>query len=85
MSTEQQEFDAHMNACEVCRGQWLTWRRISDVFQVEPFTAPAPGFMLRVDQAVQRDEKRRERLWGGLVLGRRHLVDLDGPLDWVWP
>ena len=24
--------------------------------------------MLRVDQAVQRDEKRRERLWGGLVL-----------------
>lgn len=67
-TTEQQDFDAHLSACEVCRGQWLTWRRISDVFQVEPFTAPAPGFMLRVDQAVQRDEKRRERLWGGLVL-----------------
>ena len=67
-ATGQQDFDAHLNACEVCRAQWLKWRRISDVFQVEPFTAPAPGFMLRVDQAVQRDEKRRERLWGGLVL-----------------
>ena len=67
-ATEQQEFDAHLDACEVCRAQWLKWRRISDVFQVEPFTAPASGFMLRVDQAVQRDEKRRERLWGGLVL-----------------
>ena len=67
-ATELQEFDAHLNACEVCRGEWLKWQRISDVFQVEPFTAPAPGFMLRVDQAVQRDEKRRERMWGGLVL-----------------
>jgi len=67
-STEQEGFDAHLSECEICRAQWLKWRRISDVFQVEPFTAPAPGFMLRVDQAVQRDEKRRERLWGGLVL-----------------
>ena len=67
-ATEQQEFDTHLNECEVCRAQWLKWRRISDVFRVEPFTAPASGFMLRVDQAVQRDEKRRERLWGGLVL-----------------
>lgn len=67
-ATEQQEFDAHLTTCEVCRAQWLKWRRISDVFRVEPFTAPAAGFMLRVDQAVQRDEKRRERLWGGLVL-----------------
>ena len=64
-ATEQQEFDAHLTTCEVCRAQWLKWRRISDVFRVEPFTAPAAGFMLRVDQAVQRDEKRRERLWGG--------------------
>ena len=67
-ATEQQEFDAHLAACDICRAQWLKWRRISDVFRVEPFTAPASGFMLRVDQAVQRDEKRRERLWGGLVL-----------------
>ena len=67
-ATEQHEFDGHLIECEVCRAQWLKWRRISDVFRVEPFTAPAPGFMLRVDQAVQRDEKRRERLWGGLVL-----------------
>ena len=36
--TEQQEFDAHLNECEVCRAQWLKWRRISDVFRVEPFT-----------------------------------------------
>lgn len=67
-TTEQQEFDAHLSVCDTCRAQWLKWRRISDVFRVEPFIAPAPGFMLRVDQAVQRDEKRRERLWGGLVL-----------------
>lgn len=67
-SAEQLEFNAHLNACEACRGQWLKWRRISDVFQVEPYSAPTPGFMLRVDQAVQRDEKRRQRLWGGVVL-----------------
>lgn len=67
-ATEQREFDAHLSACDMCHAQWLKWRRISDAFRVEPFTAPAPGFMLRVDQAVQRDERRRERLWGGLVL-----------------
>ena len=67
-SGEQREFHAHLQECEACRGQWLKWRRISDVFQVEPFRAPTPGFILRVDQAVLRDEKRRERLWGGLVL-----------------
>ena len=65
---ERQAFDNHVQACEACRRQWLAWSRISDTLQVEPFSAPAPGFMLRVDQAIQRDEKRRERLWGGVVL-----------------
>lgn len=65
---ERQAFDAHVQACERCRHLWLAWRRISDTLQVEPFSAPTPGFLLRVDRAIQRDEKRRERLWGGIVL-----------------
>jgi hypothetical protein len=65
---EHQWFETHLSACEVCTGEWLKWRRISNALQAEAFVAPAPGFMLRVDQSIRSDETRRERLWGGVVL-----------------
>lgn len=67
-AVERQVFDVHLQECEQCRHLWMAWSRISDALQVEPFHAPAPGFILRVDRAIQRDEKRRERLWGGVVV-----------------
>ncbi|MCA9870941.1 MAG: hypothetical protein KC487_11280, partial [Anaerolineae bacterium] len=35
---------------------------------VEPFAGPAPGFALRVDDLVQREQRRKERILGGVVL-----------------
>ncbi|MCB0201999.1 MAG: zf-HC2 domain-containing protein [Caldilineae bacterium] len=65
---EQAAFDQHLAACEPCRTRWLKWQRISDVLWVEPFAGPAPGFALRVDDLVQREQRRKERILGGVVL-----------------
>lgn len=65
---EQEAFDQHLAACEPCRTRWLKWQRISDVLWVEPFAGPAQGFALRVDSLVQHEQRRRERMLGGLVL-----------------
>lgn len=65
---EQETFDQHLAACEPCRTRWLKWQRISDVLWVEPFAGPAHGFALRVDSLVQHEQRRRERMLGGLVL-----------------
>lgn len=61
-------FEQHMNTCDPCRTQWLKWQRISDVLWIEPFAGPAQGFALRVDGLVQRQQRSRERMLGGLVL-----------------
>lgn len=65
---QQQAFDQHLAACESCRTRWLKWQRISDVLWIEPFAGPAQGFALRVDSLVQHEQRRRERMLGGLVL-----------------
>ena len=65
---EQAAFDQHLAACEPCRTRWLKWQRISDVLWVEPFAGPATGFALRVDDLVQREQRRKERILGGVVL-----------------
>ena len=65
---EQATFDQHLAACEPCRARWLKWQRISDVLWYEPFAGPAQGFALRVDSLVQHEQRRKERMLGGLVL-----------------
>lgn len=65
---QQATFDQHLAACEPCRTRWLKWQRISDVLWVEPFAGPAQGFALRVDSLVQHEQRRKERMLGGLVL-----------------
>ncbi len=65
---EQAMFDQHLAACEPCRARWLKWQRISDVLWFEPFAGPAQGFSLRVDSLVQHEQRRKERMLGGLVL-----------------
>lgn len=65
---EQAIFDQHLVTCEPCRTHWLKWQRISDVLWYEPFAGPAQGFTLRVDSLVQHEQRRKERMLGGLVL-----------------
>ncbi len=65
---EQDAFDQHLAACEPCRTRWLKWQRISDALWVEPFAGAGQGFALRVDSLVQHEQRRRERMLGGLVL-----------------
>ncbi len=65
---EQQRFETHLGACELCSGEWLKWRQIASTLQTEPFAPPPAGFMLRVDQAIRRNEQRRERMAGALLL-----------------
>lgn len=65
---EQRAFDAHLQACPACQGQWRRWQRISLILEAEPFVGPAPGFVLRVDRSIQAERQRRERILGGLVL-----------------
>ncbi|MCB0228074.1 MAG: zf-HC2 domain-containing protein [Anaerolineae bacterium] len=65
---DQEAFDQHLAACEPCRARWLKWQRISDVLWFEPFAGPAQGFTFRVDDLVQHEQRRKERMLGGLVL-----------------
>lgn len=67
-SAERRRFDEHLHGCEVCRGHWSKWQRISTVMQVEPFVGPAPGFALRLNQRFNQRQQRRERVLGGVVL-----------------
>lgn len=65
---DAQRFDRHREACPACQTEWAKWQRIAHVLHVEPFAGPPQGFALRVDQAMQRDEQRQERILGGLML-----------------
>lgn len=65
---ERAVFDQHLLSCEPCRARWLKWQHISDVLWQEPFAGPAQGFALRVDSLVQHQQRRKERMLGGLVL-----------------
>lgn len=65
---EARRFDRHRDACPACQTEWAKWQRIAHVLHVEPFAGPPQGFALRVDQAMQRDEQRQERILGGLML-----------------
>lgn len=65
---EQHGFQRHLQHCQDCRDQWLVWRQLGDMLQVEPLFGPAPGFAVRVDQRIASRDRRRERLLGGLVL-----------------
>ena len=42
-ATEQQEFDAHLTTCEVCRAQWLKWRR--DVYKRQAIACALAPFL----------------------------------------
>ena len=66
---EQVHFDQHLLACDACRVAMGKWQRISDTLQAEPLVGPSPGFVLRADQLIRREQQRRERLLGGLVVG----------------
>lgn len=65
---EKAAFEQHLAACEPCRTRWLKWQRISDVLWYEPFAGPAQGFAFRVNDLVQHEQRRKERLLGGLVV-----------------
>ena len=65
---EERRLDRHLAACPACQAVWLKWQRIAHVLTVEPFAGPPQGFALNVDQAMQRDESRQERIWASLVL-----------------
>lgn len=65
---EQRTFDDHLQTCPECQSQWLRWQRVSMILEAEPFVGPAPGFVLRVDQTIQAERQRRERILGGLVV-----------------
>jgi predicted anti-sigma-YlaC factor YlaD len=65
---EERQLDQHLAACPACRTVWFKWRRVARVLTVEPFAGPPQGFTLNVDHALQRDERRQERIWAGLVL-----------------
>lgn len=65
---EARSLDQHLLACPACQVSWSKWQRIAHVLAVEPFAGPPQGFALRLDQALQRDEQRHERVLAGLVL-----------------
>ena len=65
---ELREFDQHLHSCVACSVRWTKWQQISRLLEVEPFMGPAPGFVLRVDQGLRQQERRRERMVGGVVL-----------------
>jgi anti-sigma factor RsiW len=65
---EERLLDQHLRACPACQASWGKWQRIAHVLTVEPFAGPPQGFALRLDQALQRDEQRQERILAGLVL-----------------
>ncbi len=65
---EERRLDQHLLACPSCQTTWARWQRIAHVLTVEPFAGPPQGFALALDQAMQRDEKRQERLLASLVL-----------------
>lgn len=67
---EQQRLDQHLAACPACQQTWGRWQRIAHVLTVEPFAAPSLGFALRLDSAMQRRERRHERLLAaGILVG----------------
>jgi hypothetical protein len=61
-------FEQHISACNQCQAEWSKWQRISLVFGEEPFAGAAPGFPLRFAATLQREQRRKERMLGGLVL-----------------
>jgi anti-sigma factor RsiW len=65
---EQRRLDQHMLDCAACQVSWGRWQRIAQLLTVEPFAGPPQGFALRLDQSLQRDEQRQERIVAGLVL-----------------
>lgn len=65
---EQRDFYRHLQHCQECHDQWLMWRQLGDMLQVEPLLGPAPGFAARVTQRIASHDRRRERVLGGLVL-----------------
>ncbi len=65
---ERSGLDQHLRDCPACEASWNKWQRIAHVLTVEPFAGPPQGFALRLDQALQRDEQRQERILAGLVL-----------------
>ncbi|MEA3338066.1 MAG: zf-HC2 domain-containing protein [Chloroflexota bacterium] len=65
---ETARFHDHLARCESCRSRWTKWQSIDHILEVEPFVGPASGFMFRVDERIGREQQRRERLLGGLVL-----------------
>lgn len=65
---EERRLDQHLAACPACQAAWTKWQRIAHVLTVEPYAGPTQGFALSVDSALQRDERRQERIWAGLVL-----------------
>ena len=69
LSAEQQRrLDQHLVDCAACQMSWARWQRIAHLLTVEPFAGPPQGFALRLDQSLQRDEQRQERILAGLVL-----------------
>lgn len=61
-------FAEHLAECQRCRLQWRKWQHLDHLLEVAPFAGPAPGFLLRVDERIRADQRRRERLLGGAVL-----------------
>lgn len=73
---EARRLDQHLLACPACQSAWTRWQRIAHVLTVEPFAGPPQGFALSIDHALQRDERRQERVFASLVLAGGSLVVL---------
>jgi anti-sigma factor RsiW len=65
---EERRLDQHLQACPACQSSWNRWQRVSHFLTVEPFVGPPQGFALRLDHALQRDERRQEHILASLLL-----------------
>ncbi len=67
-AAEQATMQEHLAQCGACRQHWETWQTIAHRLQQSPMIGPAPGFVQRFEQRLQRRQAARRGLLGGIVL-----------------
>ena len=80
-TTEQQDFDAYLSACEVCAASGS--HGVVSPMSFRSSRLPHPR-LASCYGSIRRFNVTRNAasVCGVAGVGRRHVVDLDGPLDW---
>ena len=66
-SGDRRRMEEHVKTCATCRTEWQAMTQVAALLESSPAVGPPLGFAIRVERRLEKQSKKKKRVFGGVA------------------